>query len=81
MQDYYNRRLYREVKSLFDEDERFVTSDFISEDAEIEVGLRPRNLSEYIGQEKAKNNLAESAFSVSPLPVIFQKLFSSFSTT
>ena len=42
---------------MFDEDERFVTSDFISEDAEIEVGLRPRNLSEYIGQEKAKNNL------------------------
>ena len=41
---------------MFDEDERFVTSDFISEDAEIEVGLRPRNLSEYIGQEKAKNN-------------------------
>ena len=34
---------------MFDEDERFVTSDFISEDAEIEVGLRPRNLSEYIG--------------------------------
>ena len=32
---------------MFDEDERFVTSDFISEDAEIE----------YIGQEKAKNNL------------------------
>ena len=42
---------------MFDEDERFVTSDFISEDAEIEGGLRPRNLSEYIGQEKAKNNL------------------------
>ena len=42
---------------MFDEDERFVTSDIISEDAEIEVGLRPRNLSEYIGQEKAKNNL------------------------
>ena len=42
---------------MFDEDERFVTSDFISEDAEIEVGLRQRNLSEYIGQEKAKNNL------------------------
>ena len=42
---------------MFDEDERFVTSDFISEDAEIEVGLRPRNLSEYIGQEKAKENL------------------------
>ncbi len=42
---------------MFDEDERFVTSDFISEDAEIETGLRPRNLSEYIGQEKAKSNL------------------------
>jgi Holliday junction DNA helicase RuvB len=42
---------------LFDEDERFVTSDFISEDAEIEYGLRPRSLSEYIGQEKAKGNL------------------------
>lgn len=42
---------------MFDEDERFVTSDFISEDAEIEAGLRPRTLSEYIGQEKAKNNL------------------------
>lgn len=43
---------------MFDEDERFVTSDFISEDAEIEYGLRPRNLSEYIGQEKAKGNLS-----------------------
>lgn len=42
---------------MFDEDERFVTSDFISEDAEIEAGLRPRNLSEYVGQEKAKTNL------------------------
>lgn len=42
---------------MFDEDERFVTSDFISEDAEIEYGLRPRSLSEYIGQEKAKSNL------------------------
>lgn len=42
---------------MFDEDERFVTSDFISEYTEIEYGLRPRNLSEYIGQEKAKGNL------------------------
>ncbi|MCH5211352.1 MAG: Holliday junction branch migration DNA helicase RuvB [Oscillospiraceae bacterium] len=42
---------------MFDEDERIVTSDFINEDAEIEYGLRPRNLSEYIGQEKAKTNL------------------------
>lgn len=42
---------------MFDEDERFVTGEFISEDTEIEYGLRPRNLSEYIGQEKAKSNL------------------------
>ena len=42
---------------MFDEEEIFVTSDFISEDSEIEVCLRPRNISEYIGQEKAKNNL------------------------
>ena len=44
---------------MFDEDERFVTSDFISEDAEIEYGLRPRSLSEYIGQEKIKDNLSK----------------------
>lgn len=42
---------------MFDENERFVTSDFISEDAEIEYGLRPRSLSEYVGQEKVKGNL------------------------
>ena len=42
---------------MFDEDERFVSGGFISEDAEIEVGLRPQSLSEYVGQEKAKNNL------------------------
>ena len=42
---------------MFDEDERFVSGGFISEDADIEVGLRPQSLSEYVGQEKAKNNL------------------------
>lgn len=42
---------------MFDEDERFVTGGFINEDAEIEVGLRPQRLEEYVGQEKAKNNL------------------------
>ena len=39
-----------------DEQERIVTSTLISED-EAEVSLRPRTLSEYIGQEKAKENL------------------------
>lgn len=42
---------------MFDENERFVTGDFIDEDAEIEVGLRPRTLEEYVGQEKAKTSL------------------------
>lgn len=42
---------------MFDENERFVTGDFIDEDIDIETGLRPRTLSDYIGQEKAKGNL------------------------
>lgn len=42
---------------MFDEDERFVTGGFIGEDVEIESGLRPRHLDEYIGQDKVKNNL------------------------
>lgn len=42
---------------MFDENERFVTSDFIDEDREIEIGLRPRSLEEYVGQEKAKTSL------------------------
>lgn len=42
---------------MFDENERFVTSDFISEDVQIEYGLRPRKLDEYIGQTKVKENL------------------------
>lgn len=42
---------------IFDDNERIVTSDYIEEDAEIETGLRPHRLSEYIGQEKAKGNL------------------------
>ena len=41
-----------------DEEERFVTSGFVSEDAEIEYGLRPKNLEEYIGQTQAKENLS-----------------------
>ncbi len=43
---------------MFDEEERFVTSGFVGEDAEIEYGLRPKSLEEYIGQTKAKENLA-----------------------
>jgi Holliday junction DNA helicase RuvB len=43
---------------VFDESERFVTSDYIGEDIEVETGLRPRTLEEYIGQDKVKNNLS-----------------------
>ncbi len=43
---------------MFDEEERFVTSGFVNEDAEIEYGLRPKTLDEYVGQEKAKENLS-----------------------
>ena len=34
---------------IFDDNERIVTGDFVDEDADIEVGLRPRCLDEYIG--------------------------------
>lgn len=37
--------------------ERIISADIIPEDEKIEQGLRPKSLSEYIGQEKAKKNL------------------------
>lgn len=43
---------------IFDDNERIVTGDFIGEDADIEVGLRPRQIGDYIGQEKVKENLS-----------------------
>lgn len=42
---------------IFDEDERIVTSEYTEDDVEIETGLRPHRLEEYIGQKKAKDNL------------------------
>ncbi len=43
----------------FDFENRIVAPDFSSsEDSDIEVSLRPKTLSEYIGQEKAKENLS-----------------------
>lgn len=42
---------------MFDEDERLVSGGFINEDVDIEYGLRPHRLEEYIGQKKAKENL------------------------
>ena len=37
--------------------ERFVTSDFIEDDLEIDRSLRPRKLDEYLGQTRVKENL------------------------
>lgn len=41
-----------------DLEERIITSELTDTDAEIETGLRPRSLDEYIGQEKARENLS-----------------------
>ena len=39
------------------DEERVIAPEFISDDNEIETSLRPHTLEEYIGQEKAKENL------------------------
>lgn len=38
-------------------EERLIDGEFINEDREIEVSLRPKSLSTYIGQDKVKDNL------------------------
>ena len=38
--------------------ERIITSEFLEEDVDVEHSLRPRTLTEYIGQRKAKENLS-----------------------
>ncbi|MDR2753009.1 MAG: Holliday junction branch migration DNA helicase RuvB [Oscillospiraceae bacterium] len=40
------------------DEERTLTPELTQQDAEIELSLRPKTLGEYIGQEKAKENLA-----------------------
>ena len=40
------------------DDTRSVSGSFINEDSEIEFSLRPRRLTEYIGQEKAKEQMS-----------------------
>lgn len=41
----------------FDFENRIVSTSYSSEDADAEVSLRPKTLDEYIGQDKAKENL------------------------
>ena len=45
-------------ESEYDLENRMVAPEYVPEDAEVENPLRPKTLSEYIGQEKAKENLA-----------------------
>ena len=39
------------------DEERVIAPEYNSDDNEIETSLRPHTLEEYIGQEKAKENL------------------------
>lgn len=41
-----------------DFENRITAPEYIQEDGEVEISLRPRSLEEYIGQEKVKDNLA-----------------------
>ncbi len=41
-----------------DFENRIVVPDFTAEDADVETSLRPKSLSEYIGQDKVKENLS-----------------------
>ena len=49
---------YEQNAGEYDFENRVVAPDYKPEDAEVENPLRPRTLSEYIGQEKVKENLA-----------------------
>ena len=41
-----------------DTENRIVTPDLSPEDTDLEFSLRPRQLTDYIGQDKAKENLS-----------------------
>ena len=45
-------------EKVFETDDRVVTPEVTNDDSDIEVSLRPKCLAEYIGQDKAKENLA-----------------------
>ena len=45
------------IEENFVSEERIVSSRTLGEDSEIEYSLRPKTLSEYIGQEKVKENM------------------------
>ena len=41
----------------FDFENRIVTTSYTREDSDVDTSLRPKTLDDYIGQEKAKENL------------------------
>ena len=41
----------------FDNENRIISPDFNESDSDLEISLRPKTLNDYIGQEKAKENL------------------------
>ncbi len=41
-----------------DFEDRIMTPDYASEDVDVEISLRPKTLSDYIGQEKVKENMS-----------------------
>lgn len=47
-----------ENQNDIDFENRMISPDFISEDVDVEFSLRPKTLDEYVGQEKAKENLS-----------------------
>lgn len=46
------------MTEAMNEENRIVTTDFINEDRDIDVQLRPRTLADYVGQKKIKENLS-----------------------
>lgn len=46
------------IEQEFDFENRMITPDYIGEDNDIENSLRPKQLCDYIGQEKVKENLS-----------------------
>lgn len=49
---------YQENNSEYDFENRMIAPEYVPEDAEVENPLRPQTLSEYIGQDKVKENLS-----------------------
>ena len=71
------------MEEEMDFENRILTPEYEREDSDIEGSLRPKTLQEYIGQEKAKEYLARTEYTVKDVaravgyadPNYFSKLF------